>query len=273
MKKFFATLLLISCLPCFAKPNYSYTIEPIQQPSKYSGTYIDEEMDIPISQIGLPEQYTQPQVEEKGLEIEWNEWHAKVRNYVVENKYKNIPAEYLLSENWISDRNAAVFFLIYTVHKTGKISDVILLSFHKTYLDEKHIPYKITTAKDGKNRFKPEFDVCMKKSGEKSFKNYTYVLNQDKVLASKTILDTFKSANFVEQASWLDSVWVTNNMARRVTKNIESFSGQNILKFPEKSKRDKVVVTQGFSYIKNLEGFTIDEYDASDFNDVEKVSE
>ncbi len=274
MKKIILTLLILTIgSSAFAKPNYSYTFEPIQAPSKYSGTYIDEEMNIPVSQIGLPEQYTQPQVEEKGLEIEWNEWHAKVRNYVVEHKHDNIPSEYLLADAWITDRNSSVFFLIYTVHKTGKITDIILLNFNKTYLEEKYIRHKITTAKDGKNRFKPEFSVCMKKAGERGFRHYTYTLNQDTILTSKTILETFKNATFVKEMSWLDSVWVTNTMAKRIAKNIESFSGQSVLKFPEKSKRNQVVVTQGYSYIKDLENFTIDEYKASNFNDIEKVHE
>ena len=131
MKKIILTLLILTIgSSAFAKPNYSYTFEPIQAPSKYSGTYIDEEMNIPVSQIGLPEQYTQPQVEEKGLEIEWNEWHAKVRNYIVEHKHDNIPSEYLLADAWITDRNSSVFFLIYTVHKTGKITDIILLNLY-----------------------------------------------------------------------------------------------------------------------------------------------
>ena len=276
MKKLFLILLiLIFGLPCFAKPNYSYTIEPVSQtPDTFFGTYVDEESEsAPVTQIGLPEQYTKPQVEEKGLEIEWNEWHARVRNYVNDNIYKNIPIEYTSAEAWRSDRNSSAFFMVYTVHKTGEITDIILMRFSRTYLNEKYTPYKITTVKDGKIRFKPEFDVCMEKMGENGFKNFTYAINQDTILSSKTILDTFKNSTFVKQASWLESVWVTNTMAKRTVKNIERFSYKPFLKFPEKSKRDKVVVTQGFSYIENLENFSIDEYDASNFNDIEKVSE
>lgn len=274
MKRFIVTILLLALgLPTFAKPNYSYTIEPAQTQSNYQGTYVDEELDVPISQIGLPQQYMQSQAEEKGLEVEWNQWHANVRNYVNKNRYNNVPTEYRFAEAWISDRNSSAFFLIYTVHKTGEITDIILMRFSKTYLDEKHLPYKITTAKNGVNRFKPEFDVCMKKQGDSSFKIYTYTLNQDTILKSKTIVETIRNATFVKEASWLESIWVTNTMAKRIVKNIKSFSGQSVLNFPEKSKRDKVVVTQGFSYIKDLENFTIHNYEASDFNDIEKVSE
>ena len=121
MKKIILTLLISSIsLTSYAKPNYSYTINQTPTQTQYNtqGVYVNEEITTPISQIGVPEHYLQPQVEEKGLEIEWNEWHANLRNYVMKKQFfSNIPNIF---------RNNALYSIVYTVHKNGQVSDVIV---------------------------------------------------------------------------------------------------------------------------------------------------
>ena len=118
MKKVFASLLLF-CLvsPCFAKPNYSYTVEPVSQTNGYSGAYVDEEITVPISQIGLPQEYMEPEViqEEKGLEIVWNKWHANVWNKVL----SDVRAVSTLAKH--------LTFNLMTVDRNKNISDIIVI--------------------------------------------------------------------------------------------------------------------------------------------------
>ena len=102
-------------IPAFAKPNYSYTINqaPIQAPNSTQGAYVNEEITIPITQVGFSEEYTKPEIVEQGLEIVWNEWHARVRNQMF---YKNL--------KHVSSPDNYIIHLFYTVDINKNISNI-----------------------------------------------------------------------------------------------------------------------------------------------------
>ena len=271
MKKIILTLLiLITGTSVFAKPNYTYTMSETPA-SAYSGTYVDEEITTPLTQIGIPEEYLEPQAEEQGLEIEWNEWHEKVRDYIFDNIDNGIPDELLSDKNWNAVNRDSLHYLIYTVHKSGAITDVIILTFHRA-AGASNNKYRIVQIDNSSVLFSPEFDVCMRENGKNSFKNYIFTLNQDTILSSDKITDILKKSSVVKGLSRADSANIKYRIACMRAQNIESYSEQSFLNFPAQSRRDMVVVTQGFAHPSlSLNLLFTDYYDASNFNDTERI--
>ena len=81
-----------------------------------------------------------------------------------------------------------------------------------------------------------------------------------------------KKSTFIEEVSFWDKVlceeiYITDNIA----KNIEKLSGNPILKFPEKSERDKVIVIQFIACGLTIPNFK-KEYTPSEFNDIERIN-
>ena len=245
MKKVFALLLLFCLsLPSFAKPNYSYSVEPVNTSTNYSGAYVNEEISVPVSKIGLPQEYMEPEVVqvEKGLEIVWNEWHAKVRNKVLSDvRGSSTPSKHLT-------------FNLMTVDRNKNISDIIVIYVPETsltrvrdvgyvtpdsdiymYIYEKNTYYKI--------KVKDKFLEAKRK-------------NIEKILSNSDIIET----NFYTIPNF--------DYFAPLAQRIQNRQGDSYLAFPKGSKRSSMVVTQGTTDISWLKAGS--KYMPEDFNDTER---
>lgn len=251
MKKIILTLLiLIIGTSVFAKPNYTYTMSETPA-SAYSGTYVNEEIKAPLTQIGIPEEYLEPQAEEQGLEIEWNEWHARVRNKIMND---------MMQTNYISK---SLYYLIYTVHRNGEISNIITAQF----VEDDSEFYKITINNHEKPRFDYEYAVSMKKGSDNNYKTYIYNIgNYNLSTKDGVLIDALKHSSFKKNATLFDRPYATKQMAKKIEKAAKS----PILNFPAQSKRDKVVVYQTIAIDLDIPEFK-PQYKSSDFNDIERV--
>lgn len=244
MKKIILTLLISSIsLTNYAKPNYSYTINttPIQTQSDYQGVYVNEEITTPITQIGLPEEYTQPEIVEQGLEIVWNEWHANTRNQMLRNiKGSSLPKNFLIE-------------LLYTVDINKNISNIVaiyvpknaILKINNTaYLDQNSVFYLYQY---------------------ESNKFYKLSYLSDPIRIATDCIDKILNNSSKTQISFGQvPYWVT---FPKLGERIKSFSGNKHLTFPIQTRRTSVVVKQSFTDIDYLKG---GDYKASEFNDIEK---
>lgn len=234
------TLVLMLCLPTFAKPNYSYSTQTTQY--DYSGTYVDEGISTPISKIGLPQEFMEEQQEEAGLEIVWNSWHAKVRNKILEaTRGKVFYKEHVTCK-------------VYLVDKNKNISNIIVFTLLKEniYIENNNIYVK------------PNTDFYVYKNDENKFYKMRVYQEGFKV----------KSTEFTKILAAADYTPVgfyavkDSNFYVDVARTIEGMSGKSFLKFPNKSKRTKVVVAQGSTNIGHLRGDG--KFHSKEFNDIER---
>lgn len=242
MKKIILTLLIfIIGTAVFAKPNYSYTQSDTQS-SAYSGTYVDEEITTPLTQIGIPEEYLEPQVEEQGLEIIWNQWHADVRNFMssqIGNKKMNYKE---------------VVKILYTVNKDKSISDIVAI----------YIPYEAFSSKFtqvSSNKLDYAYFTCIYMYVHSTGKCYELELSGPVNYSIKTILKSAKprEISFLRKYSLTDINYVIS-----AAKTIKKAEHNQILTFPNGSKRTSVNVSHGMTNIPSLElrgGYTADMYD------------
>ncbi len=250
MKKIILTLLISSIsLTSYAKPNYSYTIEPIQTQNNYQGTYINEEVDVPITQIGIPQQYTQPQTEEKGLEIVWNKWHANVRNkFSNDISDTNIPKNYIIATMCTIDTNR-------------KISDIII-----TYFPESSI-LAISRTANIKNNV--PFYVYMHSSNKyfkATIKSTTpFTIGAQNKNEQQEMSQILSNATLKEEAFYkIPYFKFYEELAERMNKR----QGQPFLEFPESTRRTSVTVTSAVTDLSTIA--TVRRYTADMFNDTER---
>ena len=242
-KYFLISCLILLTLPAFAKPNYSYTINqtPIQTQYNTQGVYVNEEITTPITQIGLPEEYTQPEIVEQGLEIVWNEWHANTRNQMLRNiKGSSLPKNFLIE-------------LLYTVDINKNISNIVaiyvpknaILKINNTaYLDQNSVFYLYQY---------------------ESNKFYKLSYLSDPIRIATDCIDKILNNSSKTQISFGQvPYWVT---FPKLGERIKKFSGNKHLTFPIQTHRTSVVVKQGFTDIDYLKG---GDYKSTDFNDIEK---
>ena len=233
-------LLLFTGLSASAKPNYSYATNTSNY--DYSGEYIDQEITTPVYQIGLPQDFFEEQKEEAGLEIIWNSWHAKVRNNVLSATRYEIYAEKNLT------------YMAYIVDKNKTISNIIVI-----VLNENNI-----YAENKKSYLKPNTDFYIYKNVENKF--YKMQIHQKGMrLVASNIPKILSAAQYTPVGFYAvpeSSYYV------KVARKIEALSEKTFLKFPNKSKRTKVVVTQGTT---NIDWLIVGQrYKSTDFDDIER---
>ena len=249
-KNLIITLLIITGFLVYSGPNYSYTMSETPA-SVYSGTYINESIKAPLTQIGIPDEYLEPQVEEQGLEIEWNEWHARVRNKIMND---------MLHTNYISK---SLYYFIYTVHKNGEISNIITAQF----VEDDSEFYKITINNHEKPRFDYEYAVSMKKESDNNYKTYIYNIgNYNLSTKDGVLIDALKQKRNKKNATLFDRPYATKQMAKQIEKAAKS----PVLNFPAKSKRDKVVVYQTITIDLDIPEVKT-QNKSSDVNDIETL--
>lgn len=237
MKKLLLTLfVLIFGLAAYAKPNYSYTLSPAPS-SAYSGTYVNEEITTPISQIGVSSSFFEQDEVEKGLEIAWNQWHANVRNKV-------------LSTSRIPKRS--VVYLFYNVDKYKNISDIVIV-----YAQEKCFIKGDTAYLKANSPFYAYV--------QGSHKYYKLTLPQQSKTGTSSMTSALKNAQATEVS--LYSIPDFTYFAQ-ITTTLRKLNLDKVLTYPVGSKRSIVKVSQGITNIDWIKGK--DKYKASEFNDIER---
>ena len=245
--KLFITIIssLAFVLSAAASPNYSYSTKQ----SSYQGTYINEEIDVPTTKIGLPQEYTQSQVKEKGLEIEWNEWHARIRNKITKDISSTLtPQNYIIAA-------------MCTIDKNQNISDIVVLYFPRTSL-------KIVS---GVAYVKNEAPFYIYMHTPKKY--YRTTINSNKLFTlgklgkdeQEEISAILKIAKF-QEVSYNRVPYY--KFYRQVAFKIKQRQGQAVLRFPQSSKRSKVSVTGGVTDILSIQ--TVIQYTSDMFNDLER---
>jgi hypothetical protein len=240
IKNLILILALMLCLPTFAKPNYSYSTNTTKY--DYSGTYINEEINVPVTKIGIPQEFFEEQKEETGLEIVWNSWHAKVRNKVLEAvRYLNYSKKHLVCKAYLVDKNK-------------NVSDIIVCVLHEDnmYIENKNVYVK------------PNIVFYAYKNDENKF--YKMQVHQEGLKASSSEFTKILAAAEYTPVGFY--AITESNYYVKVARKIEELNGKSVLKFPKKSKRTKVVVTQGTTNIGYLKGDG--KYHSRDFNDIER---
>ncbi len=243
MKKIVLTLLIfISSTLVFAQPNYTYTL--MQNGNNNSKeTYVNNNITTPITQIGITEDVYVQNGEEKGLEVEWNAWHANVRNIIFNEITKlRFPKNYFL-------------YYVFPLYDNQSISDVVLI-----YIPESSV------RKEGMHiYFKQNSDFYMYVySSNKYFK--LRLANSITQIGKYTILDSVNKA----ERKQINSMQVPySSVYQPIAKKIYSQSNSGYLKFPAKSKRTRVIISDGITDIKQF--LSADDYTDSDFDDIERI--
>lgn len=244
MYKYLLILFLISSivLPGIAKQNYTYTLTPCNNNGdNHTGTYINNEITTPITQIGIPEEYTQPEVVEQGLEVVWNEWHANTRNQMHRYiKGSPFPKNFLIE-------------LLYTVDVNKDISNIVAI-----YVPENAILKINNTAYLDQNSIFYLYQYESNKFYKLSYLSGPIRIATDRI--DKILNNSSKTQISFKQVPY----WV---IFPKLGERIKSFSGNKHLTFPAKTRRTSVVVKHGFTDIDYLKG---GDYKATDFSDIEK---
>lgn len=205
------------------------------------GIYVDEEITAPITQIGIPEEYWEPQVEENGLEIAWNQWHANVRNQLFRSiKNRDWPQGYSI---WI----------IYTVDLNKNISNIVFMYYpEQAILNKNNVGY-----------LKQNTDFYLYLYDSNKF--YKLSLTNEPILLSSDEFDKILQNSVQTQINFKQFPYWAAFLS--LGQKIKGFSGNECLTFPEKTKRTTVIVRQGLTDIDWLKSGN---YEAAMFNDIEK---
>lgn len=250
MKQYYKLLItftiILSNLSVFARPNYSYSTNPTQ--SNY-GTYVNEEIQVPITQIGLPQNYTQPEVQEKGLEIVWNQWHARIRNKLSQDISRTLtPQNYIITVMCTIDKNQNISDIIVTYFPLSALKIISGVAYLKNqtpfyvYRHTQEIYYKATVNSDEL--------FTLGKLGNNEHEELSKIL---------------KHASF-QRVSYNTPPYY--DFFKQVATKVENRQGQAVLKFPQSSKRDSVAVTSGVTDILSIQ--TVIQYTSDMFNDMER---
>ena len=253
MKYCYKFIILITtfflCLSSYAKPNYSYSTNNTQVQNNYQGTYVNEEIDVPITQIGLPQSYTQPQVQEKGLEIVWNQWHAKIRNKLSQDISRTLtPQNYIIT-------------VMCTIDKNQNISDIIVAYFPRTAL-------KIIS---GVAYLKNQTPFYVYRHTQGIY--YKATVNSDELFTlGKLGKDEHEEVSKIMKNAYFHQISYNQipyyKFFRQIATKVENRQGEAILKFPQASKRNSVAVTGGVTDILSIQ--TVIQYTSDMFNDLER---
>lgn len=237
--KYIILTLIILSLPTFAAPNYTYTMGTQNNNyNNYTGYYVNEEITTPITKIGGLENLSTEEFneEEKGLEILWNQWHADVRNIIVRKS--------ALAEN-------TLIYLYYKVNNNQNIYDIVVISIKESDLSKSPIAI----------------------IANRSFYAYSQSANKYYILSSPNnisigIGDMTKSlpnANCKEVGKYMIPNY---QVLEKLVNSVKDLNKNNVLIFPQKSKRTSVQVSQGITTIDWLKMGR--DLTATDFNDIEK---
>lgn len=186
-------------------------------------------------------------VEETGLEVVWNEWHANVRNFIHRNGY---PDFYRC--------NVVMYSLV--VNKNNRISDVVVYWFPVSSL---------TIIQDKKTK---EY-ISIKVKKDAPF--YMYWDNKGTYLKAKPLfaldVGNEKELPYLIENSRISVVkkqYVPfSDDFKLLADKLNNCGGHKILNFPYNSKREKVSVIAGIQDLA-IEGKT--EFSSNDFNDIER---
>lgn len=269
MKKIILILLMfIICLPTFAKPNYSYTINQtqIQTPIEYQGAYVNEEITTPITQIGIPQELITVQEEEKELEISWNQWRADVFNNLSNkidkyNLWGDITSA-IIGDDFINRHpENCVFMISATVSSEGYINNIITL-----IIKEKGMQFKNSQALVTKNT-----SITMYSYNDDMFYSLYYLGEPININEQKTVDDGEWTRMILSNCRLVNLNNYTNfdrKYSKKKCEQLKKLSGEAFLAFPVNSKRKYTNIYHGMTDIEKI--ITVKKATADMYNDVEK---
>ena len=187
--------------------------------------------------------------EEKWLELEWNKWHAKVRNIIYQNKY---------SQGLLSSETS--FAYNFYVDNNQKLSNIVVYFFPKETLNAKDNSAGLWWIENNKLFYAYSLD-----------QNVFYELQTTKhvKLSKSNFIDVVKSARVTRTLTEFKTPKgkQMKKMANNITKLETIF--KRALVYPAGSKRTKVLVVALYRHTYGKGS----DYTEKDFNDVEKVKQ
>ena len=278
-------LIFSICLTSFAKPNYTYTM-PLNS-GQSTDMYVNTEIKTPITQIGdnkppeqtstqtkpeiktitkpvttttkkttktglsaksvLPSSYYVEQEDISGLEINWNQWHADVRNAIS----KFLCWRIYPFKKFNRPLNGILDF-IYKIDANQNISDIVLVSFPRNMIirNGQYVYYK---ANSDFYMYVYQTDKFYKLQLQEDLKHDVYNLTETINLSTITPIEAPKVPYYL--------------LYKPFAERLQAFSGNKVLIFPKKTKRTFMVISQGFT---NIEWLVSSSYLAKFFNDIER---
>ena len=254
-------LILMLCLPTFAKPNYSYSTTTTKY--DYSGTYINEEINVPVTKIGISQEIFEDQ-QEAGLEISWNKWHANMFNELADrvyNSWVNVAATVLLGFPGEEGPRNYISLLTARVNSDMTVENVMTFIIFKKDLEIS--PAQVLITRDT--------EIYMYNSLTDKYYRWFYFgdpLNLNVNRASedeKIIKKLLSNGKFVEQ----EKKYVYESAyLKKIAKRVKNLSGKSFLKFPQNSKRKFVNIFFGITDINEIK--TIREATEDMYDDIER---
>lgn len=207
--------------------------------------------DIPVYKISQPS-FNQSfdnidEQEEKWLELEWNKWHAKVRNIIYQNNYSKglLSSETSYAYNFYVDNNQ-------------KISNIVVYFFPKETLNAKDNSAGLWWTKENQ----PFYAYSLEQNVF-----YELQITKNVKLSKNNLIDVVKSANVV--CTLTESKTPRGKKMKNLANNITRLETifKRALIYPTGSKRTKVLVTALYRHTYGQGS----DYTEKDFNDSEKV--
>lgn len=261
-------LILIFTSPTFAEPYNSYSTKKPRY--DYSGVYVNEEISVPITKIGIPREIFENQ-EEVGLEISWNKWRANVFNdlaYRIQNISIEL-AEKLITSILELDNNNDIYnfphnFMCLATAKINSdrtVENVITMIIPKESFDIQ--PYHVYASKNSK--------IYMYNSEARKYYRWFYQgepidFNIDNGNGDEKVIKKLLSNGKIYELSREDVLFPT--YLEKVASKIKGLSGRSIIEFPAQSKRKYVNIYFGTTDI--IEIHTIRKATEDMYNDIER---
>ena len=269
MKKIIVTfLVLILTIPTFAKSNHSYSVKYPKY--DYSGTYINEEINVPITKIGIPKEFFENQ-EESGLEISWNKWRADVSNELAA-RLQNVSLEYvrkimmaLLDPTSASDiSNFPHDFMCLVTAKVNSdrtVENVITFIIPRESFDIEQ--YHVYANKNSK--------IYLYSTKTKEYYRWLYQgepidFNVDNGNGDEKVIKKLLSNGDIVDQDKSDVLFP--EYLEKVANQVSGLAGKHVIKFPQLSKRKYVNIYFGTTDILEIQ--TIRKATEDMYNDIER---
>ena len=212
-----------------------------------------------MPELGISPTLMQPQEDEIGMEIVWNQWRANVGNNVFSQVWRFFGGADNILEFLLPQAYDYSMFAYYTVHSDRKISNIVILC----------IPERSLTTINKYIYIKPN-SIMYVYSLDKD-KYYTAYLKGMKHYSISDLLSDYSYSIFTKivlNDSPSEVPYTFRNYMESSAREIKKKSYENFLKFPSGTKRESVVSVHGLTDISWAKSGKY--YSADDFNDTEK---
>lgn len=269
MKKFIVLFLIyILTLPTFAKLNNSYLANIKNY--DYSGVYVEEDINTPISKIGIPKEIFENQ-QEAGLEISWNKWHADVSNELA-RRINDISIEIakelfinlLQSSENLDINSIPQNFMCLTTAKVNSdktVEDVISIIIPRDSFDIQKSHVYVT-----ENSKFYMYNAETKKYYRWFYHGEPIDFNVDNGNGDAKVIKKLLSNGKMLEQNYEEILFP--KFLVQVANKVSGLSGKYIMEFPAKSKRKYVNIYFGTTDIIEIQ--TIREATEDMYNDIER---